>query len=133
MWQVKECENMKHEEYYDIKEMGWDAWQAKFIAEKCDNNWERLQPYFAALPKAYGRFYEAGIPCICDFLMITPFEYFCGGRSLEAFFMDDLMDEPELMHEISPGAVSGKRYLVLQRICTGRTDRTGTGHRKSTL
>lgn len=100
MWQVKECENMKHEEYYDIKEMGWDVWQAKFIAEKCDNNWERLQPYFAALPKAYGRFYEAGIPCICDFLMITPFEYFCGGRSLEAFFMDDLMDEPELMHEI---------------------------------
>ena len=32
--------------------------------------------------------------------MITPFEYFCGGRSLECFFMDDLMEEPELMHEI---------------------------------
>lgn len=100
MWQIVECENMKHEDYYAIKEMGWDAWQAKFMAEKCDDNWTNLQPYFAALPVAYKRFYDAGIPCICDFLMITPFEYFCGGRSLEAFFMDDLMEEPELMHEI---------------------------------
>lgn len=100
MWQMAECENMKFEEYADIKEMGWDAWQAKFIAEKCDNNWEMLKPFFAANPPAYKRFHEEGFPCICDFLMITPFEYFCGGRSLESFFMDDLMDEPELIHEI---------------------------------
>lgn len=100
MWQVLETENMKQEEYEDIKKMGWDAWQKKFIAEKCDNNWENLAPFFAANPRSYEKFHNAGIPCICDFLMITPFEYFCGGRSLEAFFMDDLMDEPELMHEI---------------------------------
>ncbi|MCD8230746.1 MAG: hypothetical protein LUD14_02780 [Clostridiales bacterium] len=95
-----ESENMQAEEYEDIKAMGWDAWQKKFIAEKCDNNWENLKPFFEANPRSYAKFYEAGIPCICDFLMITPFEYFCGGRSLEAFFMDDLMEEPELMHEI---------------------------------
>ena len=100
MWQMAEAENMKFEDYEDIKKMGWDAWQKKFIAEKCDNNWEVLEPFFAANPKAYARFHEEGIPCICDFLMITPFEYFCGGRSLECFFMDDLMEEPELMHEI---------------------------------
>lgn len=100
MWQVTECENMKFEDYEAIKAMGWDAWQKKFIAEKCDNNWERLQPFFEANPAAYQRFYDAGIPCICDFLMITPFEYFCGGRSLEHFFVDDLLEEPELVHEI---------------------------------
>jgi len=100
MWQILECENMQAEEYEDIKAMGWDEWQKKFIAEKCDNNWENLISFFEALPRCYAKFAEAGIPCICDFLMITPFEYFCGGRSLECFFMDDLMDEPELMHEI---------------------------------
>lgn len=101
MWQVVEIpENMKFEDYEKIKEIGWDAWQAQFIAEKCDNNWEMLKPFFAANPPAYKRFYEEGIPCVCDFLMITPFEYFCGGRSLEAFMVDDLFEEPELMHEI---------------------------------
>lgn len=100
MWQMKECENMKFEDYEDIKKMGWDAWQKKFIAEKCNDNWENLKPFFEANPRCYERFYEAGIPCICDFLMITPFEYFCGGRSLEHFFMDDLLEEPELVHEI---------------------------------
>ena len=100
MWQVKECENMKFEDYEDIKSMGWKEWQKKFVAERCDDNFTNLEPFFAAIPKAYQRFYDAGIPSICDFLMIPPFEYFCGGRSLEAFFMDDLMEEPELMHEI---------------------------------
>ena len=50
-------------------------------------SWENLKPFFEANPRCYQKFYEAGIPCIVDFLMITPFEYFCGGRSLEAFFM----------------------------------------------
>ena len=101
MWQVVEIEeNMKFEDYEKIKEMGWDAWQAKFIAEKCDNNWENLKPFFEANPRAYKKFYEAGYPCLADFLMITPFEYFCGGRSLGTFLVDDLFDEPELMHEI---------------------------------
>lgn len=101
VWQVVESENMKFEDYEEIKEIGWDAWQKKFIAEKCDNNWENLLPFFAANPKAYEKFHEAGIPCIADLMMVAPFEYFCGGRSLECFFMDDLMDEPELVHEIT--------------------------------
>lgn len=100
MWQITECENMKFEDYEDIKKMGWDAWQKKFIAQKCNNNWENLAPFFEANPRSYKKFYDAGIPCICDFLMITPFEYFCGGRSLEHFFADDLLEEPELIHEI---------------------------------
>ena len=101
MWQVVELpENMKFEDYEKIKEMGWDAWQKQFIAEKCNDNWHNLEPFFAANPAAYQKFYEAGYPCIADFLMITPFEYFCGGRSLEAFLVDDLFEEPELMHEI---------------------------------
>lgn len=44
MWQIKEFENMQFEEYDDLLEMGWDAWQKKFIAEKCDDNWKNLEP-----------------------------------------------------------------------------------------
>ncbi|MCR5665849.1 MAG: hypothetical protein K6G01_03365 [Eubacterium sp.] len=100
MWQMKECENMQHEEYEDILKMGWKAWQAKFVKEKCDDNFAKLQPFFEATGPAYEKFHKAGIPCICDFLMIVPFEYFCGGRSLEAFFIDDIMEDPDLMHEV---------------------------------
>lgn len=100
MWQVVECENMKFEDYEDIKKMGWDAWQAKFLAEKCNDNWAKLAPYFEAIPRSYGKFAEAGIPCICDFLMITPFEYLCGGRSLGEFFANDILEEPELVKEV---------------------------------
>ena len=100
MWQMTERENMQFEEYEDLKPTGWDAWQQNFIAERCDEHWNKLELFFAANPRAYQRFHEAGVPCIADFLMITPFEYFCGGRSLETFFTEDLLEEPELMHEI---------------------------------
>lgn len=100
MWQVEEFENMKADEYEDIKKMGWPDWQAKFIHERCNDNWNMLQPFFEANPRCYKKFYDAGLPNTCDFLMITPFEYFCGGRSLQTFFIEDLMERPELMHEI---------------------------------
>ena len=44
MWQVVELpENMKFEDYQKIKDMGWDAWQKQFIAEKCNDNWRKLE------------------------------------------------------------------------------------------
>ena len=100
LWQVKEAENMKFEDYQEVLDKGFEAFQTRFVKEKCDDANAKLASYFEYLPTAYQRFYEAGIPCICDFLMITPFEFFCGGRSLEAFFMDDLMDEPDFMDEV---------------------------------
>ncbi|GAB1477269.1 uroporphyrinogen decarboxylase family protein [Bacillota bacterium] len=100
LWQVKEAENMRFEDYQEILDDGFEAFQNRFVKEKCGDPNARLEPFFAYLPVASRRINEAGIPCICDFLMITPFEFFCGGRSLEAFFMDDLMGEPELMDKI---------------------------------
>ncbi|MDR1246663.1 MAG: uroporphyrinogen decarboxylase [Clostridiales Family XIII bacterium] len=100
LWQVKESENMKFEDYREVLDNGFEAFQTKFIRERCDDANAKLVPYFEYLPTAYQRFYEAGIPCICDFLMITPFEFFCGGRSLAAFFMDDLIGEPDLIDEV---------------------------------
>ena len=49
---------MKSTGYEKIKEMGWDAFQKQFIAEKCDNNWENLKPFFEANPRCYQKFYQ---------------------------------------------------------------------------
>lgn len=100
MWQVVECENMKFEDYQEILDNGFEAFYTRFKKEKVDNNDEKLVSFFQYVPTANNRYIEAGIPCIADFLLITPFEFFCGGRSLECFFMDDLMEEPELMDKV---------------------------------
>ncbi len=100
LWQMMEGQNVKPGDYQYILEHGFEDFYNKFLLERLDNNQAKLDPFFSYLPTAYKRFNDAGIPCICDFLLITPFEFFCGGRSLEVFFTEDLMDEPELMDKI---------------------------------
>jgi hypothetical protein len=98
LWQVLETENMKREDYGAILREGFGAFYEKFLIERCENSEESLAPFYAYAPIAKKRFVDAGIPCVCDFLMISPFEIFCGGRSLEEFFID-LMEVPELVNE----------------------------------
>lgn len=100
IWQVMESENMKFEDYKTILDNGFEAFYDKFLVERCGDPEKQLQPFYEYAPKAKERFIEAGIPCVCDFLMITPFEFFCGGRSLECFFMDDLMEEADMIDEV---------------------------------
>lgn len=100
MWQVLETENMKQEEYQEILRDGFEPFLNRFLLERCGDPEGQLADFYAYLGEAKQRFIKAGIPCIADFLLITPFEFFCGGRSLECFFMDDLMDEPDLMDEV---------------------------------
>lgn len=100
MWQVVECENMTQDQYQDILRDGFGPFLDKFLVERCNDPEVHLQDFYAYVGEAKRRFVEAGIPCIADFLVINPFEFFCGGRSLPVFFMDDLMDEPELMDEV---------------------------------
>ena len=101
MWQIVEQNDfMKQEEYQVILEHGFEYFFEKFKAERLGDNNAKLAPFFEYNPTAYQRYYEAGIPCICDFLMITPFEFFCGGRGLENFFVDDLFEEPDMIDEV---------------------------------
>lgn len=102
MWQMMEKENVTHEDYGEILENGFGSWLETFLKEKCGDSEGELVNwgFYDYLGTAKARFIEAGIPCIADFLMITPFEFLCGGRTLEAFFMDDLMDEPELVEKV---------------------------------
>ncbi len=102
MWQMMEKENVSEADYDTILEIGFTAWLDKFLIDKCGDPEGELAKwgFYGYLGEAKRRFTEAGIPCIADFLMITPFEFLCGGRTLETFFMDDLIDNPEKIEKI---------------------------------
>ena len=100
MWQVVEKENMMREDYTLIVDNGFEPFYEKFLAEKCGNPNKHLETYFTYLPKASQRFADAGIPRISSFSLAIPFEMFCGGRSLEHFFLD-LLDIPDTVEAAS--------------------------------
>lgn len=100
LFQVMESENMKFEDYQVILNEGFGPFYERFLRERCGDPETQLQPLYEYAPTAKQRFIDAGYPCINDFPMMTPFEYFCGGRSMECFFMDDLMEEPDMMDEV---------------------------------
>lgn len=100
LWQIKEKELVKFEDYKMLEEQGFDVFEAEILKRMDQDQVSVLQSYFEYLPEADRRFHDAGIPNIRSFIMVTPFELLCGGRSLEAFFLDDLLEEPDYMEHI---------------------------------
>lgn len=102
MWQMLEKPyNVTDADYDFILENGFGPFYNDFLANRLNKNYpEKLKDFFGYAGTAKQRFDDAGVPCICDFLMITPFEYLCGGRSLEVFFMEDLYEQPDRMEKI---------------------------------
>jgi uroporphyrinogen-III decarboxylase len=104
MWQILEKENMQVSDYEDIINNGFEGVYNRILAEKCGDPDKHLGPFFEYLPTATQRYADAGMPCYTSFILGTPFELFCGGRSLERFFID-LMDIPDLVEEASKVAM----------------------------
>jgi hypothetical protein len=102
MWQMMEAENVKQEDYKTILRDGFAGWYEKCLKERCGDSEGQLVSlgFYDYLGEAKRRFIEAGIPCIADFLMITPFEFFCGGRTLAKFFVEDIYEEPDMVDEV---------------------------------
>ena len=101
MWQMIEKEDyVTQDDYREILETGFGPWYDKFKKERLDDVDTRLIPYFEAAGPSAMQFAEAGLPIMMGMLMIQPFEFLCGGRSLQSFLMDDLMDEPELTKQV---------------------------------
>jgi uroporphyrinogen-III decarboxylase len=100
MWQVLESENVKQDDYKTILKDGFGPFLDKFLVEKCGDPEGQLKDFYPYMPKAVERFADAGIPWINSLLFITPFEFLCGGRSLEKFFVEDLYEEPELIDDV---------------------------------
>ena len=100
LWQVHEKEIITHDDYDEILEIGYAAWQEKFLNENFDRPFEKSAPFFEYTPEAEKRFMEAGIPVMVSNIFESPFEALCGGRSLSAFLMDDIMEIPEKLEQV---------------------------------
>lgn len=100
LWQVIEKELVTQEDYDIILRDGFEPWYLNFMKEKLRDPLKRMKPVVEYSPTAKKRFEEAGYVVIKESSLLTPFEMLCGGRSLEAFLVDDLMDIPEKVDEV---------------------------------
>jgi hypothetical protein len=99
LWQIHEQELVKQSDYDEILEGGFAPWYMKFLATKLDNPLAKCEQYFQYIGPAIGRFAGAGIPLFCGGTFYTPFEMFCGGRTLQNF-MIDLFDIPDKLDAV---------------------------------
>ncbi|TAL33160.1 MAG: uroporphyrinogen-III decarboxylase [Spirochaetes bacterium] len=100
LWQMDEKELVKQEDYDFIIKKGFGRWLFAFITKRLGNPSRLVLPYLRSIRKARARFIEAGYPCIAGPVFSSPFEMFCGGRSLETFFAEDLMEIPDKLERV---------------------------------
>ena len=100
LWQVNEKELVKSEDYDLILSMGFYKWFNKFQRERLGNPIRKSIPFFLYLRRAIQRFRKAGYVCMNIGALATPFEMFCGGRSLESFFGEDLIEYPDKLQKV---------------------------------
>ncbi|MGN0659274.1 MAG: uroporphyrinogen decarboxylase family protein [Emergencia sp.] len=99
MWQVAEQKMMMPEDYDTLIDAGWDAFQEMYVRERLNLDMDSLARFRSAGPASRKKFQDAGIPTICDFLMVAPFESLCGARTLGAFFVEDMIGNPKKVLE----------------------------------
>lgn len=101
LWQIEESERMSFDEYDRILEVGFDTWSQEFLTREFQDRYTQAGIDFVSyLPTAAKRFREGEVPSFVDNIFLSPFEQFCGARSLTTFLVDDLMEEPEKMQEV---------------------------------
>lgn len=100
LWQMREKEVVKQEDYDTILEEGFESWYIKMLRERLGNPIQYCGEFFEFMGPAIGTFAEAGYPCFAGGSFYTPFEMFCGGRSLYNFFSEDLLEIPEKVEEV---------------------------------
>ena len=102
LWQVCEEELIQPEDYDDILENGFGQWYVRFMKEKLHDPIGMMAKTGLSSygPTAIKRFEEAGYVVVKDGSLLSPFEMFCGGRSLVTFLVEDLLEEPDKMDEV---------------------------------
>ncbi len=90
LWQIRESETMKPEDYDFIIERGWDAFLAGYLPKVADV--EELMSVVGwmmeNIPKTVELYREHGFVVVSGLGGMIPFELFCGGRSMHQFYMD---------------------------------------------
>ena len=100
LWQIREKPLIQQTDYDDILENGFEQWRQRFLKEKLGDPLSKMKKFNEYKPVAAQRFYEADIPCVKQTNLMSPFEMFCGGRSLMEFLTEDLMEIPEKVDEV---------------------------------
>ena len=75
---------------------------------------------------------KAGLPCFCGATLYTPFDMFCGGRSLTNFLVDDLLDIPDEVEKVLDLAQEFTLGFFASSLKTSRTPyglAVGAAHR----
>jgi uroporphyrinogen-III decarboxylase len=90
LYQVREAEVMTPADYDVIIDKGWQAFMESYLPKVADLvEMGEAQRWLAAhLPRAIALYREHGYVAIVSNGVTTPFEYFCGGRSMAKFYAD---------------------------------------------
>jgi len=88
-WQVLERELMTVDDYDRITGMGWNAFLASFLEERVGLDiGQALGGFIQFVPQAVERWAEHDAPVLVMGIITTPYEMFCGGRTLAQFVLD---------------------------------------------
>jgi uroporphyrinogen-III decarboxylase len=90
LWQVREEEIMTHADYDTIIEKGWQAFLGEYMPRVIDMvefqefiGWNETR----AMPSLQ-KYRDHGYVVMCGAAAVIPFEFFCGARSMDKFFID---------------------------------------------
>ncbi len=104
LWQVDEREVLTRDDYVDIIENGYAPWLDKLMRERLGDPYTAMLPFLQNIGTTTQRMNaEAQLPVMNGANAGTPFEGFCGGRTLVEFFID-VMEEPELVKKACDAA-----------------------------
>ena len=88
-WQVQEKELMTPEDYDRIVEMGWNAFMFPFLEEKVGLDFGQvLGGFIEFTPQALELWAAHDVPVLVMGIITTPYEMFCGPRTLARFALD---------------------------------------------
>jgi uroporphyrinogen-III decarboxylase len=92
LWQVREAEVMTPADYDVIIEKGWNAFLMSYLPRVIDpaEFGEAMGWQMTNAPRVQQAYREHDYVVVCDAPVSVgiPFEYLCGGRSMQKFFLD---------------------------------------------
>lgn len=98
LWQIDEKEVIHREDYRKILDVGYENWLMELLTTNLGNPFSKLGSFMQNFPVSEARLKEeASLPVVnSGGSFCSPFEGFCGGRTLMEFYVD-LVEEPELV------------------------------------
>lgn len=88
-WQVQEIELMVQEDYDKIVEKGWMDFYYNFLEGRIQEGFfQQLMEFLQDSAKALRMWQQKEVPILVSGIITTPYEIFCGGRTMQQFVLD---------------------------------------------